>query len=150
MTPALATAALLLFTAASGQGDPAPHDLARDETRGGHTLGRHVGRTDDQLRTRLRREHHLAAASTYTDRPTAEAVVAAALEQETARVGAWRKRHGPRPNLVLNYQGERVVGRSIVRGQRTPQPCTDAVVVLRWSDTTHDDYVLTSYPEVRP
>jgi len=149
VVPALA-ASLVLLTAAGGQGDPSPHDLARDETRGGHTLSRHVGRTDDQLRARLRRDHHVAAASTYTDRPTAETVVAAALAEDAARVRAWRRRHGPRPNLVLTYHGDRVIGRSIGRGRHAPQACTDALVVLRWDETAHDDYVLTSYPEVRP
>src|SRR6516162_11886111 len=30
-----------------------PHDLSQDEAQGGHTLKKHVGRTDDQLRERL-------------------------------------------------------------------------------------------------
>ena len=30
------------------------YDLVRDEERGGHTLKKHVGRTDEQLEERLR------------------------------------------------------------------------------------------------
>src|SRR5688572_21546878 len=79
--------------------EAARYDLERDEARGGHTLARHVGWSDDQLRARLRRELDIAAASTYTDRATAERVIAAALDRDRRRVDAWIARVGNRPNL---------------------------------------------------
>ena len=39
---------------------------------GGHTLARHVDKTDAELAERLRLEPQLSAASTYTDRAVAE------------------------------------------------------------------------------
>ena len=125
------------------------YDLERDEARGGHTIARHVGRTDEQLRERLKREQRISAASTYTDRTTAERVVGRTLAREKARLQTWLARQGPRPNLALDYRGDRnePVGRSLTR--RNPQPvvCSDAVVVLRW-DGSRGFIVLTSYPEV--
>jgi hypothetical protein len=124
-------------------------DLSIDEGRGGHTLARHVGRTDDQLRDRLDRERNISAASTYTDRAVAERVVALALAQNARRVEAWVAREGSRPNLAIDYRGspDVALGRTVVRGRDASMVCHDAVVVLRWD---HDDYyVLTSYPEVR-
>ena len=125
------------------------YDLARDESRGGHTLARHVGRSDADLRERLRRERQISAASTYTDRATAERVVARTLSRNRARVDQWLARQGSRPNLALDYRGEKrePIGRSIMR--RNPQPlvCTDAIVVLR-GDGPRAFIVLTSYPEV--
>src|SRR5689334_2318109 len=53
---------------------PTNHDLSADEAMGGHTLQRHVGRTDAELRARLDREPQISSASTYTDRATAEEV----------------------------------------------------------------------------
>jgi hypothetical protein len=127
-------------------------DLGRDEQKGGHTLSQHVGRTDDQLRERLRREPRIAAASTYTDRSTAEEVIAVALAAGSARLRKWSRRSGRRPNLVLDYHGdiEHPIGRSLKRGDRHSVPCTDAVVVLKWDPTAGQFYVLTSYPEARP
>ncbi len=46
---------------------PAVYDLGRDEGLGGHTLARHVGRSDRELAARLRKERRIAAASTYVD-----------------------------------------------------------------------------------
>ena len=125
------------------------YDLGRDESRGGHTLARHVGRSDADLRERLRRERQISAASTYTDRATAERVVARTLRRNRARVDQWLARPGSRPNLALDYRGEKrePIGRSMMRRHPQPLVCTDAVVVLR-ADGPRAFIVLTSYPEV--
>ncbi|MFN8061290.1 MAG: RNase A-like domain-containing protein [Vicinamibacterales bacterium] len=126
-------------------------NLSDDERRGGHTLARHVGRTDDDLRARLSRERQISAASTYTDRETAERVVGDTLGREARRLDSWRRRGGPRANLALDYHGARdeIIGRSLRRGAGASVPCSDAIVVLRWDERAQDFYVLTSYPEVR-
>src|SRR5689334_10011971 len=59
------------------QSNPATptHDLSADEADGGHTLQRHVGKSDAELIERLKREPQISSASTYTDRATAERVI---------------------------------------------------------------------------
>ena|SRR5436190_1254715 len=124
------------------------HDLSLDEDAGGHTLRKHVGRTDDELRQRLRRERNIAAASTWTDRATAEAAVGAALQQNREGIDRWLHRSGGHPNFVIDYNSDRSLGRSLRRGGDQPEPCSHATVVLKWS-APNDYYVLTSYPECR-
>jgi hypothetical protein len=126
----------------------AGYDLGRDEQRGGHTLARHVARTDDELRERLGRERNISAASTWADRATAEAVVGEALEAERGRVKSWMRRGFPRANLALHYNAGRVIGRSLRRGDTQTVPCSSAVIVLR-ADGPESFYVLTTYPEAR-
>lgn len=116
---------------------------------GGHTLARHVGKTDDELRGRLRREPDISSASTYADRATAEAVVGAALSLAPRSFDFWRRRAGRRPNFVLHFTADHVIGRSMARGRVEAAPCEDALVVLRWDDRRQAFYVLTSYPEER-
>jgi hypothetical protein len=128
--------------------DAARYDLARDEERGGHTLDRHVGRTDDELRERLERERNISAASTWTDRETAETVVAEALTKERGRLENWLRRGYPRANLALHYDAGRVIGRSFPRGDDKTVDCTSAVIVLR-ADGPDRFYVLTTYPEAK-
>ena len=160
---AVACAALLAVAACSGAAAPAQDgsrdagpvaaaaDLAAAERLGGHTLARHVGRTDDELRERLRREPGIAAASTYPDRRTAERIVAVTIQRSARRIEAWSARAGSRPNLALDYRGQagETVGRSLRRGDTSVRSCPDAVVVLRWH-ASGTYYVLTSYPECRP
>ena len=124
-----------------------PRDLSRDEAAGGHVLRKHVGRTDDELRDRLEREPHIAAASTYTDRATAEHAIGAAIAESQNRVQSWLNRSGARPNLVLDYDASQPIGRTINRGEKQPRPCSKAVVVLKYAVAGY--YVLTSYPECR-
>ena len=124
------------------------YDLARDEERGGHTLKKHVGRTDEQLEERLRRERNISAASTWTDRDVAERTVAEALHAERNRVEKWMRREYPRANLALHYDAGHTIGRSMPRGSEQTVDCTSAVVVLR-ADGPDSFYVLTTYPEAR-
>ena len=148
----LGAAALMLGVALPARTDTAPRrELAADEQRGGHTLARHVGRTDDQLRQRLRDQPGISAASTYPDRETAELVVGRILDQQGDRVRSWSRRSGSRPNLALRTSDPRgpPIGRVLLRGQRTPRPAHGAVVVLRWDQARRSYYVLTSYPENR-
>ena len=114
---------------------------------GGHTLQRHVGKSDAELVARLRREPEISSASTYTDRTTAETVVGAALASENRAFASWRARTGRRPNFVLRYRADRVIGRTVARGRSESVPCTRAVIVLRWDERRDRYYVLTSYPE---
>jgi hypothetical protein len=108
------------------------YDLARDEQRGGHTLDKHVGRTDDQLR----------------DRAAAEETVAAALRSNQAKVDRWNERGYPRTNLALHFDAGHPIGRTMHHGENTSEPCSSAVVVLK-AQRDGGFFVLTTYPEAR-
>jgi hypothetical protein len=124
------------------------YDLSKDEERGGHTLERHVARTDEELRERLRSERNISAASTWADRETAEETVAEALRAERGRIESWMRRGYPRANLALHYEVGRDIGRSLRQGETEAVRCRDAVIVLR-ADGADTFYVLTAYPEAR-
>ncbi len=123
-------------------------DLSQDEAVGGHVLRKHVGRTDEQLLERLDHERNISGASTYTDRGTAERAVGAAIAQSQDRIQRWLNRSGGRPNLVLDYDSDQPIGRTISRGERRSRACSHALVVLKY-DPPSSYYVLTSYPECR-
>jgi len=116
---------------------------------GGHTLARHVGKTDRDLAERLRQEPEISSASTYTDRRIAERTIGAALASAGGKLAAWQRRSGRRPNLILHFVDpeRQPVGRSLSRGQRTSVSCDRVLVVLRWDERADRFYVLTSYPE---
>jgi hypothetical protein len=128
----------------------AARDLSQDESAGGHTLRKHVGRTDDQLRERLRHERNISAASTWTDRDTAERAVGSALQQNRDKIDHWLNRSEGHPNLVIDYDGDSLhpIGRSLRRDVDQPEPCGHATIVLKWIGPDNY-YVLTSYPECR-
>jgi hypothetical protein len=126
----------------------ASRDLDQDEAAGGHILRKHVGRTDDQLLERLGHERNISGASTYTDRATAERAVGTAIAQSQDRIQRWLNRSGGHPNLVLDYDSDQPIGRTINRGESQSRPCSHALVVLKYEPPS-GYYVLTSYPECR-
>lgn len=134
-------------TSAITPGTALGRDLANDEAAGGHTIERHVGKSDAELRARLKAEPDISAASTYTDLPTAERVVAQVIEKKQPEIDKWENREGSRPNLALRLHIGETIGRSMAQGKTTAKDVEDAVVVLRW--TGNGWYVLTSYPEDR-
>jgi Bacterial CdiA-CT RNAse A domain len=123
-------------------------DLSQDERAGGHILRKHVGLSEEDLRDRLAREHEITGASTYTDRKTAEHVVGAAIAQSQDRIDRWMSRPGGHRNLVLDYDADEPIGRTMNRGEIHSQSCAHALVVLKYAGP-NDYYVLTSYPECR-
>jgi hypothetical protein len=123
-------------------------DLSRDEAQGGHILRKHVGQTEEQLRERLERERNITGASTYTDRSTAEHAVGAAIAQAQSEIENWLSQPGRHPNLVLDYDSDVPIGRTMNRGEQQSRVCEHAVVVLKYNGPNHY-YVLTSYPECR-
>jgi hypothetical protein len=127
-------------------------DLSHDEAAGGHILRKHVGQNDEQLRERLEREPGITGASTYTDRLAAEHAVGAAIAGSQGRIQRWLNRPGGHPNLVLDYDSETPVGRTMNRGENQSRPCAHALVVLKYDlkySGPNEYYVLTSYPECR-
>ena len=145
----LAGLVTILLLAGGGIHAQPRRDLSIDESLGGHTLARHVGKSDAELADRLRREQQISAASTYADRATAERSVGTALADGGGKLSSWIRRTGRRPNLVLHFvePARRPIGRSLMRGRNRPVSCTRAIVVLRWDDRKDRYYVLTSYPE---
>ena len=133
--------------ASRASGGPS-RDLSQDEAAGGHILRKHVGRTDEQLEERLRHERGITGASTYTDRPTAERAVGAAIAQSQEKIARWVNRSGGHPNLVLDYDSPEPIGRTINRGEDRSHLCSHALVVLKYAEP-NNYYVLTSYPECR-
>ena len=133
-------------TQPSASAQAAVRDLSWDERQGGHTLSRHVGRSERELALRLEREAGVAAASSFTDRSTAESVVGATLEREQQRVAVWMRHN--KDNLALDYRGEagRPIGFVLRRGQSRASPASDARVVLRKRGDQF--FVLTAYPEM--
>jgi len=130
------------------RGNASRYDLSRDEERGGHTLKKHVGRSDEELRERLNRERNISAASTWTNREVAEETVGAALQHERNRIEQWESRGERRPNLALHFNAGREIGRSMRHGESASSPCTQAVIVMK-ADGPNGFYILTTYPEDR-
>jgi len=66
--------------------------------------------------------------------------------ESLSKIQRWLEREGGHPNLVLLYDSDHPIGRTIHRGGDQSEPCSHALVVLKW-DEGGKYHVLTSYPE---
>jgi len=126
------------------QGQPLllPSPLTASENLGGHTIARHVGRTDADLAARLASQRGIRAASTFLNQAEAEAAVANALAANAEEVASWMA-SGANGRLPLNipFSG----GRVLQRGASVSTPGTGARIVLEGNGRGGYN-ILTSYP----
>lgn len=125
-------------------------DLEIDERHHGHTLAKHVGKTDAELLQRLKNESDISSASTWNDRDTAERCVGEALAENAQKIQAWVKRGGDE-KLALDHtcSSPEAIGRSMRHGKSVSEPCHKARIVLAIDRKSGDYFVLTAYPEAR-
>ncbi|MEM6275062.1 MAG: RNase A-like domain-containing protein [Myxococcota bacterium] len=118
-------------------------DLRAHEARGGHTLEKHVGKTDGELRARLKREPDTAQMSTFVSEIEARRAVQKAIRENALKIAEWEANSPTRKlELRTDFRG----GRVLRRNQRSSHSAVSARVVL-FSDGAGGWFVRTAYPE---
>ncbi|MFC7392984.1 RNase A-like domain-containing protein [Scopulibacillus cellulosilyticus] len=119
--------------------------LAAHESKGGHLLERHVGKTDKELLNRLKNNPRIKGSSSFTNRSIAEKVVSETLNNEKNKklIENWIN-YSKTPKLILKYYGKSVIGRTVKRDGKILEDATNAIIVLKKLD--NDKFVLTGYP----
>lgn len=103
------------------------------EMLGGHTLAKHVGKSEAYLRHRLATEPDLTAASTFYDRQTAENALTHALHDNGPRVRRWLS--GRARSLGVRGSMPQPVGVVLYRSGTAPVEATGVKVLLRRAES---------------
>jgi len=124
-----------------------PDYLEREEAAGGHTLARHVGKSDAWLMARLAEDAHLHFASSYADRAAAEAAIETLLDRHRVRLNRWAERAPDGAEFTVRGAADRPVGHTAWRPVDADHLAESrtVVVVVKKLDGAHC-LVLTSYP----
>jgi hypothetical protein len=127
--------------------DAFPADyLQQQEEMGGHTLARHVGKTDADLVARLERDPRIRNASSYAA-AGAEAAITAALAADRARINAWAAAAPDHATRAWDAQSGHVVGRVASRPPGLGSVANSSYLRLVVRKTGADRcLLLTSYP----
>lgn len=119
--------------------------LQAHEDAGGHTIERHVGKSEGWLIDRVNREN-VSAASSFRDLDDAEHFIAEALAENQDRVDAWVGGEGGR-RLVVDATFDASTGISVKRGDSNAQDVFSVRLVLERSDALGIGYrIITGYP----
>jgi hypothetical protein len=121
--------------------------LLEEETAGGHTIAKHVGRTESQLRARLVAERNIPAASSFKTLDAAEGVVSEAIQANVGSIRQWAVRAAVGDRFRIVFNSTRVVGYGVVRATNRLQDMKKVLVVLEKTNIGGKIYfVLTSFP----
>lgn len=121
--------------------------LQQQENAGGHTIARHVGRTDQQLVERLINSPRISAASTYPDLATATTNIQAALTANATNLNSWASEVAVGEKRAVNYQAGAVIGRVASRpASLSNMANSDRLRAVMKKTANGGCLLLTSYP----
>ena len=119
------------------------HEAVAGSRIGGHTLARHVGRTEAQLRARLAAEPQIPMASSFSSVRTAERAVSRVLRVHAGTVRSWAQTAGQGSRLSLTLDMGTPAGHGVLRssgrvqtlskGKRSGNPSFVEAMKLRTS-----------------
>jgi len=121
--------------------------LQQQEQLGGHTIARHVGKSDQQLVERLINAPRISAASTYPDLTTATNNIQAALRANANTLNSWVSSAAVGEKRAVNYTAGAVVGRVATRPPSLSNINDSRRLRAVMKKTANGDcLLLTSYP----
>jgi hypothetical protein len=122
--------------------------LAEEEAAGGHTIARHVGRTEGQLQARLASEPRIPAASSFRTIEEAQAVLSRAMRANRQVIETWAKNPNAPNRLRLLFNAGQDIGYGVVRQTGGLQNMQKVRIVLEKTSVNGKlYYILTSFPE---
>jgi len=121
--------------------------LAEHEALGGHTILKHVGRTEAQLRTRLLAEANIPAASSFPSLRVAETVISDAMKARAPLVRAWASSANQGSKYVWVHNAAKTIGYGVVRQSGVITNMQKVLIVLKPTQVSGKLYfILTAYP----
>ena len=124
-------------------------DLTLDELLGGHTIERHVGKSDNWLRKRLTDDFGIPSASTFTNEAIANRTIARFVKEKREAIEEWLE--SGKHRLDVEFEMNEPVGRVLTRGKgnaSNSKPIeTDKVIIsIIRNNTPQGWHVNTSFP----
>lgn len=145
----LGVAATRLAAVRGGRIVLAEHEAATLKGVGGHTLAKHIAKTDAELAARLA-SGNAPAVSTFLSVAEAEQVISQAMRTNRAAIIAWAKTAGTAgisSTKEIDLAVARGVGKVLIRGAASPTPGSIVrVVLLKQPYNGKLYYILTAYP----
>jgi hypothetical protein len=121
--------------------------LAEQEAMGGHTIARHVARTEEQLQARLVSQPRIPAASSFASVNAAENVLSQAVRVNAGPIRAWASTATQGQRFRIIYDAGKNIGYGVLRSTEKMQDMQKVLMVLEKTNVGGKIYfILTSYP----
>ncbi|MCC8391212.1 hypothetical protein LJ656_01310 [Paraburkholderia sp. MMS20-SJTR3] len=131
---------------ASGRIDLQMHEAKAGSSIGGHTMLKHVGRTEAQLRERLRLEPGRKVASSFYNVQTAEHAISDVMLSSRTKIETWARSAQRNIPLVLTKHVTGNLGHGVTRATGKLTKMNNVTVVLVYKTYNNMPYyILTSH-----
>ncbi|WP_387466006.1 RNase A-like domain-containing protein [Photorhabdus sp. RM323S] len=115
---------------------------------GGHTLLKHVGLSEQELKARLLASKSMRASSSFYDIKTAETAISKALKSNQFRITSMLKYAPKELKLEIDYISHTPVGIGVIKGSQNAEKLYKIRVVLVHSEYNGQPYyILTAFPK---
>jgi hypothetical protein len=146
---AAAASAIRLAAIRFGRISLAEHEAGAGGQVGGHTIAKHVAKTEEDLRARLLAEPRRQLVATFDSLPVAERVLYQALRANKAAIETWARGARPRETRAFFFTANGAVGSILARATNQLQRSSKVRVVLRLQDYNGKlYYILTAFPDL--
>ncbi len=122
--------------------------LQTHENVGGHTINRHVDKSEDYLKNRIQ-SGNIFEASTFTNLSVAEQILSLGLWGNMPALDGWMKDKNAPDRLVIEISHPTAVGLGIRRNETQVSPRYGARIVLQKTKDKKSAFILTAYPHKR-
>jgi Bacterial CdiA-CT RNAse A domain len=119
-------------------------NIADHENLGGHTIERHVGKSENWLQNRLKNDPNIPTASTFRNEAAANRTQGRFANRYKNEIEAWLK-SGKR-DFVRDIDMEEPIGTVLERGHSKATETSRARLVIRRDSSPRGWYVHTSFP----
>lgn len=125
------------------------HEACTGSKIGGHTIAKHVGKTEQELRSRLAQEVKLRAVSSFSSLDVAERVLYKAMRANKAGIEAWARHAALGRAKPFTYTASEMVGHGIVRATGKLVQTRKVMFVMKAQQYGGKlYYILTAFPDV--
>ncbi|QZY93666.1 RNase A-like domain-containing protein [Pantoea dispersa] len=151
MAFAFAAGAERVIAVRAGRVKIAEHESLSGRAPGGHTIERHIGKTPDELRERLRNRPRLDEASSFKSLSEAEALISKVLADNKYQIQMWVKNIPPglQARMRLSRRFSHPVGIVVSKGREEVEICYAVRVILDFKPYNGKPYfIVTAFPEL--
>ncbi|WP_306714878.1 RNase A-like domain-containing protein [Burkholderia dolosa] len=131
----------------AGRIDLIRHEATAANPRlGGHTIAKHVGKTEEQLKKRLMLEPHLRFASSFIDLQTAERAISEVMRAQALQIERWASSATRNSTLRIIGDVGHTVGYTLARGAGTVSNSTKIMIIAKMTAYNEMPYfILTAF-----
>lgn len=154
----LATALILTAFPVAVLAEIGDVNLQNSESKGGHTLERHVGKTDAELVQRMEKEKRITGSSSFANVGDAEKAINGAIKKNQQKVEDWLAdaKKGERLALSGSAKGRGIARADFNKAEKQADPAAAKLAAVKprnsckmilQADGKGGFIVLTAYPE---